>query len=452
MLDGLERQGCRAPPVDRGPAHVEVQLTARGRRLLNRKRKLVDEKRRAVFESLDAADRESAARLLRTLAAAIEEPLVTPPRQHYNLTLGVLVLSALAYALSQTMVAPALPAIQNDLGTSTTTVTFVLTAYLLTASVAHPDHRPPRRHVRQGADAAGDADLLRRRLVGLRALALDRPPDRRPGDPGRRGGGLPARLRDHPRRVRSAFGIIQESSRPERVATGIGLISATFGIGGGAGLVLSGLIVDHLAYEWIFWLSLVFVGIAIVATHLFVPESPIKSPAKIDWVGAALLSVGLAALLIGVSEGTDWGWTDPRIIGLFSGAADRARGLGALGAARAAAARRHEDDGRARRLDHEPHRTARRLRDVRLVHPHPPLRAGRPGVSGFGFAASVTEAGVFLLPSALVMLFAGPMSGWLGTKYGSRLPMLLGTAICTASFVLIAAAHAERWEIYPRPP
>ena len=59
-------------------------------------------------------------------------------RQHYGLTLGVLVLSALAYALAQTMVAPALPAIQEDLGTTTTTVTFVLTAYLLTASVATP--------------------------------------------------------------------------------------------------------------------------------------------------------------------------------------------------------------------------------------------------------------------------------------------------------------------------
>ena len=76
MLDGLERQGI----VERRPStadrrSVEVELTARGRRLLNRKRKLVDEKRRAVFESLEAADRESAARLLRTLAAAIEDQL-----------------------------------------------------------------------------------------------------------------------------------------------------------------------------------------------------------------------------------------------------------------------------------------------------------------------------------------------------------------------------------------
>ena len=74
MLDGLERQGV----IERRPStedrrSVSVALTARGRRLLNRKRKLVEEKRRAVFESLDAADRESAARLLRTLAATIDD-------------------------------------------------------------------------------------------------------------------------------------------------------------------------------------------------------------------------------------------------------------------------------------------------------------------------------------------------------------------------------------------
>src|SRR6266498_1639144 len=60
------------------------------------------------------------------------------PRQHYGVTLAVLVTAALAYALQQTLVAPALPKIQEDLHTSTTAVTFVLTAYLITASVATP--------------------------------------------------------------------------------------------------------------------------------------------------------------------------------------------------------------------------------------------------------------------------------------------------------------------------
>lgn len=59
-------------------------------------------------------------------------------RQHYGLTLAVRSVAALAYALMQTMVAPALPEIQRVLHASTTSVTWVLTVYLLTASIATP--------------------------------------------------------------------------------------------------------------------------------------------------------------------------------------------------------------------------------------------------------------------------------------------------------------------------
>ena len=72
--------------------------------------------------------------------------------------------------------------------------------------------------------------------------------------------------------------------------------------------MLSGVIVDHLDYTWIFWLSLVVILGAVVATHLFVPESPVKTPARIDWGGAALMSAGLSRVLLAVSEGNGWGW------------------------------------------------------------------------------------------------------------------------------------------------
>jgi predicted MFS family arabinose efflux permease len=65
-------------------------------------------------------------------------PHEDPARQHYGITLGVLALSALAYAVSQTMVAPALPEIQHEVGVSQNDVTWVLTVYLLTASIATP--------------------------------------------------------------------------------------------------------------------------------------------------------------------------------------------------------------------------------------------------------------------------------------------------------------------------
>src|SRR5438067_12983110 len=59
-------------------------------------------------------------------------------RQHYNVTLAILTLAGTAFALQQTMVIPALPALQRDLHTTTTWVTWVLTIFLLVASVATP--------------------------------------------------------------------------------------------------------------------------------------------------------------------------------------------------------------------------------------------------------------------------------------------------------------------------
>ena len=46
--------------------------------------------------------------------------------------------------------------------------------------------------------------------------------------------------------------------------------------------------------------------------HRFVPESPIKTPSRVDFVGAALLSGGLICLLVALTEGERWGWTSGR--------------------------------------------------------------------------------------------------------------------------------------------
>src|SRR5947209_19248816 len=59
-------------------------------------------------------------------------------RQHYNVTFALLALAAISYALLQSLVAPALPDIQHALHTSESSVSWVLTAYLLSASVATP--------------------------------------------------------------------------------------------------------------------------------------------------------------------------------------------------------------------------------------------------------------------------------------------------------------------------
>jgi EmrB/QacA subfamily drug resistance transporter len=360
---------------------------------------------------------------------------VSEPRLHYNATLAVLALAALSYALLQTMVAPALPEIQHELDASPSTVTWVLTVYLLSASVTTPI-----------LGRLGDMFGKERMLVAVLALfAL---------------GSLIAALSSSlallvaGRAVQGAagavfplaFGIIRDEFPRERVATGIGLISATFGIGGGAGLVLSGLIVDHVSYRWIFWFGLVVVLIAMVAARLFVPESPVKSPARIDFRGAALLSAGLTSLLLAVSEGNRWGWGSVPTVGLFCGAA-------VLLVVWVVYERRVPQP----LVDIE----LLRLRGVWTTNLTAfligfgmfgsfiliPQLVQTPKAVGYGFGADVTSAGLFMLPSAAVMLVAGPLAGTLGSRLGSKLPLLIGTASAAASFLFLSVAHSEPWQI-----
>jgi EmrB/QacA subfamily drug resistance transporter len=359
-----------------------------------------------------------------------------PARQHYNLTLAVLALAALSYALLQTMVAPALPEIQKDLGTTTTQVTWVLTVYLLTASVATP-------LLGRLGDMFGKERVLVFVLVAFAAGALVAALSHSlellvAGRAIQGAGGAVFPL---------AFGIIRDEFPREKVATAIGLISATFGIGGGAGLILSGLIVDHLSYEWIFWFGFVVIVIAVVTTHLFVPESPVKTPARIDWVGAALMSGGLVCLLVGVSEGNGWGWGSAGVLGLFTVAV-------VLLVTWVLYERRVPqplvDMGLLRLRGVWTTNLVGLLLGFGMFGSFiliPQFVQIDDAVAGFGFDATVTQAGLFMLPSTLVMLVAGPASGVLTNRFGARLPLLMGVAVAAASFAVMAFAHSEPWEI-----
>ena len=90
-----------------------------------------------------------------------------------------------------------------------------------------------------------------------------------------------------------AFGIIRDEFPAERVAGAIGVMSAILGAGAGAGIVLAGPILVHLDYHWLFWFPLMMSVTATIATFVFVPESPVRSPGRINWLGAAP-HVGLA--------------------------------------------------------------------------------------------------------------------------------------------------------------
>jgi EmrB/QacA subfamily drug resistance transporter len=359
-----------------------------------------------------------------------------PARQHYNITFAVLALSAATFAVLQSLVAPALPEIQADLHTSPTSVTWVLTAYLLSASILTPI-------VGRLGDMFGKERTLIFSLGGLAAGTL-----------------LAALATDVDVLIAGrviqgcggaifplAFGIIRDEFPRERVATGIALISAILGIGAGLGIVLAGPIVDALSYHWLFWIPLALVLVAMVATVFFVPESPIKVPGRVNWTGALLLSGWLVCLLVGISQGSTWGWGDDRIIGLIAAAA-----------VLLVAWIVNEQRAAEPLVD----MTMMRIRGVWTVNAAAflvgagmyssfvliPQFTEMPRSAGYGFHASVTQAGLFLVPSTVMMLFVSPLGGRLAGRVGARVPLILGSLATFVAFSFLALAHAHPWEIY----
>ena len=208
------------------------------------------------------------------------------------------------------MVVPALPVIQRELDTTTTWATWVLTVFLLVASVATPvlgklgDQYGKERLLVISlslflAGCVGCAVAWSIwSLIAFRALA-----------------GTGAAV------FPLSFAIIRDEFPPEKVGVAIGLVSSVFGVGGGFGIVLSGLIVDHLSWRWLFVFGSIGVALSIVLVARFVPESPIKTLSRVDYPGAALLSGGLVAFLLALTEGESWGWSSARIVSLFAAAA-----------------------------------------------------------------------------------------------------------------------------------
>jgi EmrB/QacA subfamily drug resistance transporter len=352
------------------------------------------------------------------------------------LPFAALLTAVLSFSLMQTMVVPALPDIQRQLGASTTAASWVLSAFLLTASVA-------TGLLGRLGDMFGKRRLL---LISLGLFAM---------------GTLLCALADSigllitGRAVQGlaaaafplAFGLVRDEFPPDRVPAAIGLISATFGIGFGVGLVVAGIIVAALAWQAIFWIGLAMVLLAIAAVAVFVPESAVRSPGRVDLPGAALMCAGLVALLIAISRGHSWGWGSPAILALLVAA-----GLLLLVFVLFEL------------------RTEQPLIDVRQLTRPAVLTAnlaaliigfGMFGVftvlpqfvqtspaAGYGFGSSVTEAGLFMLPMAAAMLVAGPVTGAVGPRVGFWATLAVSCVFGTVGYLLFATAHQQQWTIY----
>ncbi|MFF4568502.1 MFS transporter [Streptomyces sp. NPDC001410] len=357
------------------------------------------------------------------------------PRKSTRLTFAVLATGAGVFAMLQSLIAPALPTVQHALHTSQSTATWVMTAYLLSASVFTPI-----------LGRVGDLVGKKRTLVAVLVTVL--------------AGCLVAALAPNigvlivARVVQGvggalfplSFGIIRDEFAASRVSGSISNLSAVIAAGGGVGIVAAGPIVSALDYRWLFWIPVAVVAATVLIALRYIPESPNKGQGKVSWLGAVLLSAWLVALLLPLSQAGQWGWGSPKVLGLFAAAVL----LFALWLTTEARSGSPLIDLRVMRLPAVWTTNAAALlfgAGMYAIWSFLPGFVQTPTAAGYGFGASVTESGLLMLPMLVAMFLSGVLSGRLEPRVGAKALLTAGAALGALACGFLTLWHDAQWQI-----
>ncbi|MEU0969606.1 MFS transporter [Streptomyces sp. NPDC005917] len=357
------------------------------------------------------------------------------PRKSTRLTFAVLATGAGVFSMLQSLVAPALPTVQHALHTSQSNATWVMTAYLLSASVFTPI-----------LGRVGDLVGKKRTLVAVLLAVL--------------AGCLLAALAPNigvliiARLVQGvggalfplSFGIIRDEFAPAEVTGSISNLSAVIAAGGGVGIVAAGPIVSALDYRWLFWIPVAVVAVTVLIAARYVPESPKRAEGSVSWLGAGLLSTWLVALLLPLSQAGQWGWGSAKVLGLFGAAVV----LFAVWLLVEARSRTPLVDLRVMRLPVVWTTNAAALlfgAGMYALWSFLPGFVQTPSAAGYGFGASVTASGLLMLPMLIAMFLSGLLTGRLEPAVGAKALLAAGAAFGALALGLLTLWHTAQWQI-----
>jgi MFS family permease len=236
------------------------------------------------------------------------------------------------------------------------------------------------------------------------------------------------------------IGLLSALVSRRRAVLGIALMSGTLGMGSALGLVLAGPLLEWGGLPTVFWCSAVVGALFCVLIRLRIPEAPTGPARAFDLVGAALLALGLTALLLAISRGQYWGWTSPLTLALTL-VAVATLALWLLWE------RRHPapliDVRTAMRAPILPINIASFFATFGMYANHllTTQEALAPASTGYGLSTPTAAAGLFLLPSALTMILLAPVAARVITRFGGQRALLLGSSVMAVAFLFRLFFH-----------
>lgn len=350
----------------------------------------------------------------------------------YLSVLVTLVIADIAYAFQQTAIIPAIPTVAHALHATEAWSAWLISAYLMLATVATPAlGRYADLHGRKRTLVAALVVFL----VGSFGAALS--PDIATLIVFRAVQGVGGAV------FPLAFAVVRDTLPYDRVPTAIGALTGAFGIGTALGFGLGGLLAE-VSWRLIFAIGAVLVGVGSALVAAYVPRSGGAAGGRFDVRGTVLVGGCAVAVLLALTLGVQIGWRSPVTIVLLVASV-------VAGAWWVRVELRVTDP----------------LVDLRVFRARPVLLTNIatvglgwalfggyflvpqfvravPSQAHYGFAASATVTGLYLLPAAIGQLVAGPAAGPLARRFsGSRVFAAGLGVVAVALAVLGTTGHSS---------
>jgi MFS family permease len=358
----------------------------------------------------------------------------TPPAPS-GLTLLALAVAGMVVSVQQTLVIPLLPRLMTTFHVSVTDVTWVFTASLLAGAVATP-------LLSRFGDMYGKKRLI---LVAMGLLLAGSVICAVSGSlpvliAGRALQGTSSAL------IPLAIGMIRDVFPRDRVTTAIGIVSATMGVGGTLGMIVTGLIADHTtSHHPVFWIAAGLAAVGLVLIAVSAPNSGTRAGGRPDFVGAFLLGGWLVCLLLAISEGNSWGWTSGGVLGLFAAAAalcgiwvgvelkvrEPLVRLGLLVGPKSLSAN-----------------LASLLLGFSMFAAFTLISnfVQTPSKVGYGLSGSVLDVGLYSLPSTVTMLVFSAFTGRIAARIGAAFTLAIGSVFAAFSYLWLAVSNGHGYD------
>lgn len=238
------------------------------------------------------------------------------------------------------------------------------------------------------------------------------------------------------------YGLAREALPPGKVSLAVGFISGAALLAGSGGSLVAGVLLDVADWHMIFVFAAVLAVVASAVAAVGLPHSPASGQRhRFDYLGAALLTPGLTALLYGMTQGPRWGWTGPGVLA-FLGA-----GLAILAGWTLWELRCPEPLVELRVLADR--RMALNLFALSVLALGPvgaiqivtPMILQSPESLPVGLGMSATVTGLVAGFGALVGFACSPIAGMVAGRWGGRTAFLAGAALFALANLLILLGH-----------